>query len=685
MCGIVGVLSVGDRPSAGRAELRRMIGAVRHRGPDEFGIYLDAQSDCRVGLGNARLSIIDLAGGQQPISNEDGTLWIVYNGETFNYLELRRDLEDKGHRFRTDSDTEVVVHLYEEHGPDCVRRLNGQFALAIWDERRRELFLARDHVGICPLYYARTDGGLLFGSEIKALLAHGAVTPRLDPLGIDQAMTYWSPLAPRTAFQGICALPPGHWLRASADGRFEVQSYWQMEFPPAGEELDNAEQAVDELRERLITAVRLRLRSDVPVAAYLSGGLDSSLTTALIRTCTDTPLETFSVAFTDEAFDESVHQQRMAEHLGTAHHPITCSHEDIGRAFPEVVWHAETPILRTAPAPLYLLSGLVRGHDLKVVLTGEGADEFLAGYEIFKEAKVRRFIARNPDSAWRGALLERLYPYVGELSRSRKGFLERFFRDAADGNAATASHNVRWRNTARTKRLFSDAMRAAVAEAAGGSGKGESTSFDVESLPPGFSSWSPLAQAQYLEATIFLPGYLISSQGDRMVMSHSVEGRYPFLDPDVIDFCNRLSPSLKLRGLVEKYLLKQLAADYLPGSIHRRHKRPYRAPIGASFFPGGKPLDWVADALSPEAVTEAGCFAPGAVAMLAKKIERFGTLGETDSMGLAGVLSTQLIHRRFVADFRPLAPLAERDNVKIVDRTTAANEDERWHRFIATY
>jgi asparagine synthase (glutamine-hydrolysing) len=677
MCGIVGILSANDRVSATEADLRRMLGAVRHRGPDEFGIYVDARADRRVGLGSARLSIIDLAGGQQPISNEDGTLWIIYNGEVFNYVELRNELKLQGHRFRTESDTEVIVHLYEQHGPECLGRLNGQFALAIWDERRGELFLARDRVGICPLYYARRGGGLVFASEIKALLAHGAVSPALDPVGIDQVFTYWSPLSPRTAFRDVCTLPPGHWLLATAGGRFEIRPYWQMAFPPAGDEIDDLDQAVDELRERLIDAVRLRLRSDVPVAAYLSGGLDSSTVTALVRHCTDTPLETFSVAFTDEAFDESVYQQRMADHLGTEHHLITCSHEDIGRAYPDVIWHAETPMLRTAPAPLYLLSGLVRRNDLKVVLTGEGADEFLAGYEIFKEAKVRRFIARGPGSSWRGALLKRLYPYVGDLARGRQGFLERFFRDGADGHPATQSHDVRWRNTARTKRLFSAAMRSAIAELAGQVGEAGGSGglqdappgpLDGLSLPEDFAQWSPLARAQYLEATIFLPGYLMSSQGDRMVMSHSVEGRYPFLDPELIEFCNRLSPRLKLCGLGEKHVLKRLARGFLPESIHTRRKRPYRAPIHASFFPGGKPLGWVAEALSPRALAEAGCFDPAAVAMLTKKIERFGTLGETDNMALAGVLSTQLVYRQFVADYRPPDPLDHRDNVKTVVR-----------------
>ncbi len=660
MCGIAGITDFTGRGQVGETDLRRMLAALRHRGPDEFGVYLDRKPNCRVGLGNARLSIIDLAGGQQPIANEDGSLWIVYNGEVFNYRELRDELEHLGHRFRTDTDTEVVVHLYEQYGPDSVERLNGQFALAIWDEQREELFLARDRVGICPLYYTRQAGALLFASEIKALLAHGAVSAELDPAAINQIFTYWSPLAPRTAFRGIHTLAPGHWLLVNRSGDVRMQPYWQMDFPAGGEPPCDSQEATEELRRRLVDAVRLRLRSDVPVGAYLSGGLDSSITAALIRETTNAPLETFSVAFDDAAFDESRHQERMVEHLGTRHHRITCRQEDVGRAFPEVIWHAEAPLLRTAPAPLYLLSELVRRRGFKVVLTGEGADEFLAGYEIFKEAKVRRFMARRPDSVFRPGMLERLYPYVGDLARGRQGFLERFFREGEGADPATASHHVRWRNTARTHRVFSAAMNAAIAAA------GEPPSGPA--LPPGFADWSPLARAQYLEAAIWLPGYLLSSQGDRMVMSHSVEGRYPFLDPGLIDFANRLPSRLKLHGLNEKHLLKRLAREFLPDSIHRRRKQPYRAPIHAAFFPGGKPLDWVADALSEKAVVEAGCFEPRAVALLAGKIERFGALGETDAMALAGVLSTQLLHRRFVADYQKPEPLGRDDRVKTIFR-----------------
>ena len=679
MCGIVGIVCRDGRRSADESLLRRMLATVRHRGPDEFGIYLFRAGDCSVGMGNARLSIIDLEGGQQPISNEDGTKWLVFNGEIFNYLELRKELEKQGHRFATDSDTEVIVHLFEQHGPKCVNHLNGQFAFAVWDEKTRQLFLARDRCGIRPLYYTQLNGELVFASEIKAILAHPRTSAELDPIALDQIFTYWSPLSPRTAFRGIRSLPPGHWLLAKGDGEVRIERYWQLTFPRAGTEpYGDVQEAGRRLRELLVDATRLRLRADVPVGAYLSGGLDSSTITALIHHYTGNRLETFSIAFTDEAFDESDFQWQMAKHLGTRHHLITCTHADIGRVFPDVIWHTEVPIMRASPAPLYMLSELVRNEGFKVVLTGEGADEFLGGYNLFKEAKVRRFWARQPESKWRPALLKRLYPYISDLPGGSGAYLQKFFgQGLRNTSSATYSHDIRWRNTGRTKRLFSQAMHSAIERSRNGSGRltgQEGRPVAETALPADFKHWSPLARAQYLEDTIFLPAYLLSSQGDRVGMAHSVEGRFPFLDHRVVEFCNQLKPRLKICGLNEKYLLKQTMRDLLPEAVWRRPKRPYRAPIHASFFPGGKPLEWVADVLSPGSLEAVGCFDPQAVAMLAKKVERFGSLSETDDMALAGVLSTQLVHQHFVADYRASLPLGDDDKVKVVSRngTSAA-------------
>ena len=671
MCGIVGTLNIDTHALIEPETLRSMLGAVRHRGPDQFGLYVYQDGRSGVGLGSARLSIIDLGGGQQPISNEDETVWIVFNGEIYNYLELREALVRDGHRLSTDSDTEVIVHLYEHVGPACVDYLNGQFAFAIWDERTHTLFMARDRLGIRPLYYTLRDGALLFASEVKALLADPRVSGEVDPVALDQTFTFWSPLSPRTPFKGIQTLPPGHRMLAQPKAEIQVERYWEPSFSEermAETKVEGLESAARRLRHLLVDATQLRLRADVPVGAYLSGGLDSSTIAALIRHHTSNRLETFSIAFTDEDYDESKFQRQMAEHLGTRHHLITCTHEDIGRVFPDVIWHTETPIMRTSPAPLYLLSKLVHNHDFKVVLTGEGADEFLAGYNIFKETKIRRFWARQPDSQIRPALLRRLYPYIGQLAVGNTAYLERFFGQGLTDVASPAySHAIRWRNTGRTRRFFSPALKHALAEI------GSSSPADVY-WPEEFEQWNWLSRAQYLEITVFLAEYLLSSQGDRMAMAHSVEGRFPFLDHRVAEFCNQLPPHFKLRGLNEKYLLKRAMRDLLPEEIWSRPKRPYRAPIHRSFFPDGKPLEWVAELLSTEQVESAGYFNARAVDKLLQKIDRFGTLGETDEMALAGLLSTQLLHWHFVADYQLPPPIDAREDVKVVLR---GNSQER--------
>ncbi len=647
--------------------IRQMLGMIRHRGPDQFGIYLDE----RVGLGSARLSIIDLSGGQQPISNEDGTLWIVFNGEIFNYVELRPELEKHGHRFTTHTDTEVILHLYEELGPGCLGRLNGQFAMAIWDARRESLFLARDRLGIRPLFYTCANGALIFGSEIKALLADPRVKAEIDPISLDQIFTFWSTLTPRTIFHGILEIPPAHYLLAQ-HGRYETEPYWQLQFPDAtgvqpgisGDRslADNREAQtgvlLDEFRSLLVDATQIRLRADVPVGAYLSGGLDSSTIAAIIRHHTHNRLDTFSIAFSDRKYDESPYQRQMAKILGTEHQVVYTRHADIGAIFPEVIWHTETPVLRTAPAPMYLLSGLVRQNGYKVVMTGEGADEFLAGYDIFKEAAIRRFWARRPDSKIRPLLLKRLYPDISDLPNSH-AYLASFFGEGlADTDAPGYSHHIRWRTTGRAKRFFSDELRRAIETQA-------NSTRQAFIYPDNFSKWDPLSRAQYIEATIFLSQYLLSSQGDRMAMAHSVEGRYPFLDYRVVEFCNRLPPHLKLFGLKEKYILKKLANAWLPQEILQRPKRPYRAPIHRSFFNEGAMPDYVRELLSPRWIEETALFKVDAVFQLVQKLLGGKRLGETDDMALAGILSSQLVYKQFIADFQKKLPIPGSEDVKV--------------------
>ena len=651
MCGIVGVCNLGGARPVEESTIRSMLGTIRHRGPDQFGIYLDDH----VGLGNARLSIIDLNTGQQPISNADESLWIVFNGEIFNHPELRLELESRGHRFSTTCDTEVVLHAYEEYGPDCLSRFNGQFAIAIWDSRDRSLFLARDRLGVRPLFYTEADGALVFGSEIKAILACPGVSASPDPVALDQIFTFWSTLSPRTFFRGIKELPPGHSVLVK-DGRITLERYWEMRFPEdASPPTRPTKEYAEELRELLIDAARIRLRADVPVGAYLSGGLDSSTITAIVRSQTTNPLETFSIAFTDGDYDESGFQTTMARALGTDHHVVHATHADIGAVFPDVIRHAEAPLMRTAPAPMFLIWGLVRDNHFKVVLSGEGADEVMAGYDIFREAKIRRFWAEQPDSEARPALFKRIYPWMPTASGSN--YIKAFFGlGLTDVDSRDYSHSLRWRTTARAKRFFSEDMRQATAAGGG----------DLTPLCPAeFDRWEPLAKAQYLETTILLSQYLLSSQGDRMAMAHSVEGRFPFLDHRVVEFGTQLPPSLKLNGLTEKYLLKEVSREWLPAAISDRPKQPYRAPIHRAFFNDSAP-EYVEELLAHSAIEQSGYFNPNAVDQLVAKLKRGLPLGETDDMALAGIISTQLVDRLFVTNRRPSLPLDDADDVKVV-------------------
>jgi asparagine synthase (glutamine-hydrolysing) len=429
-------------------------------------------------------------------------------------------------------------------------------------------------------------------------------------------------------------LPPGHNLVVQ-DGRVVISPYWRFELAPQPMADRVEAQLADELLALLQDASHIRLRSDVPVGTYLSGGIDSTVITALVRARVGERLRTFSVGFEDGEFDESAFQQEASSFLDTAHSAIRCSHDDIARVFPAVIWHTEQPIMRTAPAPLYLLSQLVHDAGFKVVLSGEGADELLGGYDIFKETKIRAFWSRHPKSSRRPLLLKRLYPYMGNLQRQSLDYLKHFFHVTEDDvHHPFFSHLPRWELTAKCKLFFSDNVRAeltsrrAIEELAG-------------SLPSSYGKWPAFGKAEFLETRYLLPGYILSSQGDRMAMAHAVEGRYPFLDHRVVEFAARLPAQLKMKVLDQKHLLKQAVKGLIPESIRMRHKQPYRAPEGKSFFV--RKDGYIGDLLTPSRLKQDGIFDPKSTEALINKFRSGRDTSLRDNMALIGILSTTLV------------------------------------------
>lgn len=640
MCGICGIVNKKKDAEPPRKELLlEMMARLRHRGPDSSGYFRCGNA----ALGHTRLAIVDIQSGQQPITNEDESWWITFNGEIFNYIELKIELEGKGHKFRTASDTEVIIHAWEEWGFDCAKRFNGQWAFALYNKHTHECVLSRDRHGIRPLYIASTSGYMLFASEIKALFADHAVTRAFDLKGVSQIFTFWSPVSPRTAYKDVYEVPAGH-IGIIKDGRMESSPYWSIAFNKTNTQHRlNESECVEAFRENLVSSAKLRFtRSDVPVGAYLSGGIDSSVIASIINTYTSAPLHTFSLRFKDAEFDEGMYQREMVERLGAKHMDLAVSVSDIGSVFPEVITHTERPMLRTAPAPLFLLSKLVQDSGYKVVVTGEGADEVLAGYDIFREALARAFVARNPESEKRSDIILQLYPWMERNPSQTPSFAKAFFSRSLDSDDFAFSHRPRWDSTSALKNILSPELKEYMLS---------NSVIDnyKESLPSGFSSWDTIERAQYIEMTTLLSGYILSAQGDRMLMGHSVEGRFPFLDCNLVDFANKIPSRYKLMGLAEKHILKEAFGDHVTHSILHRPKQPYRAPDAASFFFGSK-LDWLEELTSPQAITQANVFNPLAVKQVKEKCSKRGGrhMSNTDNMRIVAILSTMLCHHTFI-------------------------------------
>lgn len=655
MCGIAGLYGGG---TADRELLEAMGGELHHRGPDGTGLYIDGG----FGMVNTRLAIVDLRSGDQPLSCEHGRYWTMQNGEIYNHVELRSELTALGHRFQTTSDTEVIPHAYQEWGAAFLSRLNGDFAIALWDRDQQELLLARDRFGVRPLFLAQYGDDFCFASEARALLRHPLAARALDPVGIVDSFTVWSTLPDRSAFVGIRELPAAHYVVVGPDGLRAERRWWDVSFKSRAAP---EEDLLDELEHLIADAIRVRLRADVEIATYMSGGLDSSLIAGIAAGQRGSlGLHAFGVGFSDASFDESDAQDQIAAALGTAFHRTIVDSRAIAEAFPQVVALAEKPLLRTAPAPLLRLSSEVRDAGLKVVLTGEGADELFGGYDIFREDAVRRFWARHPESELRPQLLLRLNQFLATDPGRALPFLKQFYaRNLLAVGDPLYSHRPRFLNTARCLALLRpELVREAVGELA-------PESRLLGRLPANFMTFSPLARAQYLEIVCFLEGYLLHAQGDRMLMGSSIEGRFPFLDYRVAEFAARLPDSMRLRGLREKYALRRVAARHLPVQISSRPKVPYRAPIASVFFGPDRPA-YVGELLDPARVQAAGLLDPQAVRRVVARFQRGSGVSETDEMALVGCISLMLLHEQMVLAPALAAP-AQPTRVVIGDQVVA--------------
>ncbi|MBM4067724.1 MAG: asparagine synthase (glutamine-hydrolyzing) [Planctomycetes bacterium] len=646
MCGIAGIVDLRGSRSIEPGIARRMAAAIVHRGPDEDG-YFDRPN---LALSSRRLSIVGLQDGRQPITNEDGSIAVVYNGELFDYPERRADLVARGHVFRTHCDTELIPHLYEDHGEEMLDKLRGQFALALWDERRQRLILARDRFGICPLYWTRQTGAdgdrLLFASEIKALLASGLVRAEPDPRGINHAFTFFAMPGPVTCFAGVQILLPGHYLVIdlvdSGAAVVREKIFWQIDFPDRGqEERGDPRRVVDEFEQIFQAAVDRRLRADVPVVSYLSGGVDSSVVVAhachLRRQEGKSAIPTFTISIQDPELNERSEAGIVSRHLGARPVIVDCGPSEILNAYPQLIRAAEGPVIDTACAALLLLAREVHAQGYKVALTGEGADEWLAGYPWYKVHKLLGFLDIIPGL---GKLVRRAYLRFSGAPRFPWSMVKRVHEAVGGANAWLDIYGL---FSASKLRLFSADMWERL---------GDHIPYaDLQLNLERARRWHPLNRSLYLGARVMLPGLLLASKGDRVAMNSSVETRYPFLDEEVYAFLAKLHPRWKMRGFRDKYILRKMAERWVPREIAWRRKAMFRAPFDA-FHADPKDLPpFVEQLLSPESLARTGYFDVDNVRHWRDAYRRLraGSAQRTMiEMGLVGVISTQLWHHTYI-------------------------------------
>jgi asparagine synthase (glutamine-hydrolysing) len=632
MCGIAGAFDLKGRREFQAGRLLAMTGAITHRGPDDEHIHIEPG----VALGARRLSIVDLSGGRQPLCNEDSSVWVTQNGELFEYPELQKELASRGHTLATRCDTELWVHLYEDLREGMFAKARGQFAVALWDRKTRTLILGRDRVGICPLYYAESDGWLLWGSEIKALLASGMVRAEADRKGIDLFFNTFCAGATRTFFEGIKSIPPGHYLLVR-DGRVELSKYWDLDFPDAGEErrLDDPTPLVDELEHLMRQAVERRLRGDVPVVSYISGGLDSTVVLGLSSRERGYAVPSFTIGLDRAGPDERSNAAESAAALGSRLTTVTMNRADIVGAYPELIRAAEGPVMDSACACLMRLASAVHQQGYKVVLTGEGADEALAGYAWFKTQKVRDVLRRKfgntIPAAIRGAVL-------GLLGGDRAHLPPRFPLQGM----RTAQQDLQDLLAQGRSFLYSGEMWRQL--------EGHSAYDDMGITHDRFTRWAPLNQSLYVGYKVMLAGLLLLGKGDRVAMNSSVEGRYPLLDDDVIAFCASIAPEYKLHGFTDKWILRQVAARTLPPRIANRPKTMFRASRSEAFLDRSRP-HWVDQLLSRSSLEVTGYFDPEGVlreCAIQSRMPRITPKRAIMDLSLTCVVATQLWHHTFL-------------------------------------
>lgn len=606
-----------------------MTRAIAHRGPDDEQMHLEPG----LALGSRRLAIIDVAHGRQPICNENGDIWVAYEGELYNYSDLRTRLLEKGHTLRTHCDTEAWVHLYEDHGDSVFEHARGQFAVALWDRAQRTLLLGRDRPGIAPLFYTEVDGWLLWASEVKSLLASGMVDAEPDRRTLDFFFNFFSLPNTHTCFAGVKSIAPGHFLKVR-HGNVEVRRYWDLDFPDAGQERRFAreEDAVEELEQALRGAIRRRFISEKPVCFYLSGGLDSTTLLGLATQEMGGPVPSFTIGLDGSGpYDERSPSALAASLMKSCLTTVPMKSRDIADAYPELIQAAEAPVLDTSAACMIRLAQTVRQHGYEVSLSGEGADETFAGYIWFKLDPLVRRLGKPFYSAVRWFLLSGL---AGGGGNHRPGW-------APTGGMRTYQQFPYEMMGQSREWLYTSDMWASLKNA---------SAYDMLDLPmERVRRWHPLNQSLYLANKVMLPGMLLAAKGDRSMHNASTEGRFPFLDEEVVQFGAGIDPRLKLRGLTDKYVLRRLSQKVLPKEIANRPKTMFRAHLSGSFLTADRPL-WVDQLLSPESLRATGYFDVEAVRR-AREIQAHKPKVSFQrfvlDMGLGGVIATQLWHHMY--------------------------------------